>query len=194
MDEKGIIKFSCHWEETSALKLEQLTSLMKWRDQAQEMEFIGIYPNGIAYGNISCRIGMGFLISGSATGQLPTTTAENYSLVKKWDIAENELWCTGATKASSESLTHAIIYDSLPQVNCVLHIHDLKLWKKHYSSLASTPFNIEYGTPEMAWAVKKLIIQFPKDKAGIFLMQGHQDGLIGFGSNFKEVFDLFSDL
>lgn len=191
--EDGIIKYRCHWDRSLAIEKFNLDSIIYWRDKAFDLGYIGIYENGIGFGNISRREDDGFLVSGSATGNLIKTTFENYALVNKWDIKKNQLWCSGAVQASSESLTHAIIYDTLPMVNSILHIHNAELWEKYYSILPSTAKEIEYGTPEMALAIQELILK-SGSSTGIFLMKGHEEGLISFGSNFDQVFESLEEL
>jgi len=192
MMEDGIIKYNCQWKKTSAIEHSELQNLIFWRDRAKALGYIGTYPNHIPYGNISIKVEKGFLISGSNTGHLDRANDEHFSLVHKWNIQQNKLWCKGPVKASSESLTHAIIYDSLPQVKAILHIHQAALWEKYYSLLASTAPEIAYGTPEMAWAVQKLVIQ--NNTQNLFLMQGHRDGLVSYGENLDDCFRAFEHL
>lgn len=194
MDEKGIIKYVCHWEEDNISEDEMTSELSIWRDLAHQSGYIGVYPNGIGFGNISCRLVNGFLISASMTGHQAKTTAEDYSWVFQWNISYNELWCKGLKKASSESLTHAVIYDVFPKTKFILHIHHAELWKKYYDILPSTAPDIEYGTPEMAFSVKSLLKTQFTDSSGIFLMKGHEDGLVCFGENPQMVFDQIAEL
>jgi ribulose-5-phosphate 4-epimerase/fuculose-1-phosphate aldolase len=71
--------------------------------------------------------------------------------VVAYDFAENWLRCEGPTVASSESLTHAAVYESEPTVFSVIHGHDVKLWAALLEEEATaTPKGVEYGTPEMA--------------------------------------------
>ena len=194
MSEEGIIKYQCHWEESILNQGPKLSSLISWRDKAYKHGFIGVYPNGIGYGNISIRVKNGFLISGSGTGHFEKTSPENYSLVEKWDIEQNQLWCAGPVQASSEALTHAVIYELLPQISTILHIHQKDLWEKYYSRIPATAKNIEYGTPQMAWAVRKLIKEIMSSVSGVFLLTGHQDRLVSYAQSFEQVFDQLSGL
>jgi len=189
----GVIKYRCHWNEQHSLKDSNLASIIYWRDKAFAKAYIGVYDNGIGFGNISRREDAGFIISGSATGNIIKTTFDHYAFVDKWNIKENQLWCKGAVQASSESLSHAVIYDTLAEIKCILHIHDAKLWQKYYSILPSTAKEIEYGTPEMANAIQELILK-SNLSAGVFLMKGHEEGLISFGINFEQVFENFEKL
>ena len=74
---EGYIKFEVHWSPAPAWKDEDVADLNEWRAAAYQHELIGVYPDGVGYGNISKRWEEGnqFLISGSATGHLPRLTA-----------------------------------------------------------------------------------------------------------------------
>jgi ribulose-5-phosphate 4-epimerase/fuculose-1-phosphate aldolase len=84
--------------------------------------------DGIGYGNISTRFQKNkFIITGSATGSLTKLTTNHYTLVTDYDINRNTLTTIGPIKASSESLTQAIIYESQKSVKAVMHVHHLEL-------------------------------------------------------------------
>lgn len=192
-NDDGIIKFQYNWENKALETTKELEELIKYRDLAHEKGFIGIYDDGIGYGNMSKRVQEGFLVSGSATGSIIQSNSNHYSLVHQWSIENNEIWCRGPIAASSESLTHAIIYEELPQVNGILHIHDIKLWKRYYHSLPSTCSHIAYGTTDMARAVQFLVRNLDKEE-DVFLMKGHEEGLLAYAQNLENAFQIFMDL
>jgi len=188
MDETGIIKYKCHWHDKPLKPSLELDEIIEWRNLAKKDNYIGISKNGIGFGNISIKVDDGFIISGSATGHLVSGAAKDFALAYNWNIQNNQVWCSGETKASSEALSHAIIYNTLTQVNTILHIHHHQLWKKYYYILPSTAVDIEYGTPAMALGIQKLLSN-PNNNSGIILMKGHQNGLISYGESFKNVFE-----
>jgi ribulose-5-phosphate 4-epimerase/fuculose-1-phosphate aldolase len=90
------------------------------------------------------------------------------------------------TMASSESLTHAAIYDCTKETNAVIHVHHKEKWTSLLHKAATTNTSIPYGTPEMAYAIQDLIV---KNKIGahkIIAMGGHEEGLIFFGRTLEE--------
>jgi L-ribulose-5-phosphate 4-epimerase len=90
----------------------------------------------------------------------------------------------GPIAPSSESLTHYGIYMNYPNIGAVFHVHHNELWKYMINNdHDKTPKNIDYGTQEMAEAAKKCIGNKSK---GIFVMEGHQDGIISYGSTPEE--------
>lgn len=196
--EEGHIKFNCQWNKTGIVIPSALfAKINPARNVMIGKKLIGIYPDGTGYGNISIRCisdSSKFFITGSSTGEIKVGTPEIYSLVEKWDITENTLICSGPVKASSESLSHAAIYESLPKVETVLHIHDLKMWLTAMSCLPSTPEDVKYGTPELAYSIKELIIEEGFVTKGIFAMKGHKEGIVSFGSSTGEALELLNTI
>jgi ribulose-5-phosphate 4-epimerase/fuculose-1-phosphate aldolase len=186
---EGYIKFNCIWKREEIRFPEEIfAQLESCRSRLYALGLIGIYPDGIGFGNLSARIGEGksFIISGSATGGLANLKQSDYALVTDFNISKNVVFCTGLTKASSESLTHASVYESLPEVGAVVHVHCLWLWKKLLNIYSATSFEFEYGTPEIADAVGKLVSEMNGKKEKIIVMGGHQEGILAYGSNLIE--------
>jgi len=182
------IKFQCNWDQEEIRIPEDLFSLLeKERSRLYELGLIGMYPDGIGFGNISVRIeGHSFLITGSATGQFALLNQSHYSLVSDYHFAGNSISCKGLTKASAESLTHAAVYEALPEVGGVVHVHCLGLWEKLLNSYPTTFEEIEYGTPEMALAVQSLAAEMGISDEKIIIMGGHCEGILAFGQNLEE--------
>lgn len=185
MDE-GYIKYCCNWTKNNCIHPHQITELNKWRQQLYENGLIGMYADGIGYGNISERGNeKSFIISGSATGGLQIIDASHYARVTSFNLQENTLSCEGLTIASSESLTHAALYAIDPSVQSVVHVHHHEGWLKGLHRLPTTPAEIAYGTPEMAAAVQSCYSQYNHTSKLIF-MAGHEDGIISVGQSPEE--------
>jgi L-ribulose-5-phosphate 4-epimerase len=185
---EGYIKFQCNWEQKEILISDELfLQLEKERTKLYKLGLIGMYPDGIGFGNISVRIeGQSFLITGSATGQFASLNQSHYSLVSEYHFAGNSISCKGLTKASAESLTHAAVYEALPEVGAVVHVHCLGLWEKLLNHCPTTSGEIEYGTPEMALAVQSLTAEMGMSDENIIIMGGHQEGILAFGKHLEE--------
>src|SRR5690242_16128162 len=123
MQEEGVIKFKCNWIKDVPLDSELIKKLNEWRDKLYRANLIGKNKDGIGYGNISMRYHNNFIITGSSTGKLLKLTAEHYTLVTEYDLDKNTLTAVGPVIASSESLTHAVIYAHEKNVNAVIHVH-----------------------------------------------------------------------
>lgn len=187
MKDEGVIKFKYNWISEPALAYESIAGLNEWRDKLYDAGLIGEDVNGIGYGNISCRQKENmFIITGSGTGALKKLSAEHYTRVTAYDLTKNTLTSAGPIKASSESLTHAAVYETLPYVNSVFHVHHLALWKKLLGVLPSTDSHIEYGTTAMASEIKRLLKDSFILEQGILAMGGHREGVLVFSKNPEE--------
>jgi ribulose-5-phosphate 4-epimerase/fuculose-1-phosphate aldolase len=183
MKEEGVIKFRCIQIIAPPPAYEIVKELNEWRDRLYGLSLIGETAEGIGYGNISMRHGQGFIITGSGTGKMKELDEKNFVTVTAHSISSNQVECRGEMMASSESLTHAVIYDTLQETGAVFHVHHHALWKKLLAQLPATPPDIPYGTPAMADATKKLITTSCTGYQGIFAMAGHEDGVVCYGKD-----------
>ena len=186
MDE-GYIKFNCERIPSNDIPVDKVAALNSWRDVMYNKGLIGMYPDGIGFGNISIRCeGNIFLISGSATGGIPVLDKSHYALVTNYNLETNSLICKGPINASSESLTHALIYECSPSTNAVIHIHNLKLWKRLMHEVPTSSDQVPYGTPEMSKEIKRLFEETNLSNEKIIVMGGHEEGIISFGKDLEE--------
>jgi ribulose-5-phosphate 4-epimerase/fuculose-1-phosphate aldolase len=164
--------------------------LNEYRRKLVRLGIIGVDRNGVGFGNLSVRNGATsrFCITGSGTGKLLELTPADCARVVAYDLARNWLRCEGPTVASSESLTHAAVYESDPLTCAVIHCHDMKLWKALMHKVPTTPGKVEYGTPEMAYAVQRLFDHTDVRKKKIFVMAGHEGGVVAFGRDLRSAF------
>ena len=129
-EQEGVIKFSYEFEKRLTIS-EVPWEMQIWRDLFVGYELIGQVPDrygGFGFGNLSCRVGEAFSITASQTGGLKCLSALDYALVHDWSLVRNHLSATGDKEPSSESLTHAAIYDSCPSVRFVFHVHSPLIW------------------------------------------------------------------
>jgi ribulose-5-phosphate 4-epimerase/fuculose-1-phosphate aldolase len=181
---EGYIKFNCLLrEEISSLSDENFLLLNKWRDKLYQLGLIGCYPGDIGYGNISIRSGTGFIITGSATGCKEELTKNDYVRVDQYDFLNNKIYCSGKIRASAESLTHAAVYEASFETMAVIHIHSLDLWERYEGIMPTTPGAAEYGTPEIALAVRSLCLDDKIKGNEVIIMGGHKEGIIAFGND-----------
>jgi ribulose-5-phosphate 4-epimerase/fuculose-1-phosphate aldolase len=185
--EEGYIKYHCNWIQEEVIQAGQIHEINTWRSLLMKQGYIGMYDNGIGFGNISTRIDEHtFMISGSATGGIKELTADHYALVTDFNLTHNQLTCKGMTTASSESLTHASIYACSKETNAVVHIHHKEKWSSLLNHAATTDPSIAYGTPEMAFAIQRLINEDKVGPSRIIVMVGHEEGLIAYGKTLEE--------
>jgi ribulose-5-phosphate 4-epimerase/fuculose-1-phosphate aldolase len=188
VSETGSVKFTCEQVAADIAPFIGLNELNACRKKLLELAVIGVDASGIGFGNLSIRDGATnrFYITGSATGGIADLRPADYARVVAYDFARNWLQCEGCIVASSESLTHAAVYESEPQAGGVIHCHDLKLWSAILDKVPTTPKGVEYGTSEMADAVRRLFDVTDVKRRKIFVMAGHEGGLVTFGRHLGE--------
>ena len=188
MNEDGFIKFNCkRIEKNISIPLQTFESLLKWRQKMYELGLIGINSESIGYGNISARCAEGgFYISGTATGRFSVLEEKHFALVNSWSYKQNSLQCTGMINASAESLSHAAIYETLPQTGAVIHVHHKGMWDKYINSKPATSTEVSYGSPEMALEIQQVIQKIDSHKENFLVMGGHEEGIITWGNTLDE--------
>jgi hypothetical protein len=183
---EGVIKYQLDFEPADLGVIRGLADLLRWRDRLHQTGLLGQNPiryDGYGYGNVSLRTGAAsFLISGTQTGELARLQARHFAEVTGVDQSANRVTARGRVKPSSEALTHAAIYHLNQSINCVLHVHSPLIWQRaQHRGLPCTPADAEYGTTQMAAAVRALYAENPNTDTGVFAMLGHSDGVIAFG-------------
>lgn len=184
---EGVIKFNLTFQLEELVGID-VVELSQWRSKLKERGLLGQVQDryeGYGFGNISQRTAGGFVISGTQTGVLESVTLSDYALCESWDLKQNAINSRGTTKPSSESLSHASIYDVHESAICALHAHSPDIWSKSIRlGIAVTDESVPYGTPEMAKEVRRVIAEM--SCPGIFSMGGHEDGVFTFGKSLEE--------
>lgn len=184
--DEGVIKFKLTLKRAPAPEMNQVIALEKWRALFFKLSLIGEYPiDKIGFGNLSSRLTKtSFLITGSQTGHLAHLQAHHYTKVIDCDLKKGSVTAEGLIPPSSESLTHYGIYQANPAVQYVFHVHHQKLWELlkngPYDSISE---DVAYGTQEMAEAASALLWN---KTSGIFVMKGHEDGIISYGTTAED--------
>lgn len=184
---EGVIKFNLSHREDQ-LEDFDVTELNAWRSVFIQLGLLGQVSDrydGYGFGNVSMLTKNGFLITGTQTGGLAEVKLENYALCDTWDLATNSVSSVGNVKPSSESLSHAAVYDVHEEAQCALHVHSPDLWQNaERLGITITDPTVAYGTPEMAQEVHERTREL--DSPGIFSMGGHEDGIFTFGRTLEE--------
>lgn len=189
MSETGAVKFTYERDATDSISFRDLDALNRCRRQLLQLRLLGVDATGIGFGNVSVRDPAGgFVITGSNTGALPELGAEHLARVTAFDFDRNWLRCDGAAIASSESLTHAAVYEADASVSAVIHSHSPRIWKAQRNIAPTTSAEIEYGTPAMAREVLRLFASSEVRERRLFVMAGHAEGVVSFGRNLEDAF------
>lgn len=189
MIDEGYIKFDCDWTEDAAIPDDEIADLIDWRNRLHAAGLIGYDDvNDVGFGNVSRREpgGRGFVISATQTGDIEIAAGAEFTRVIDYDIADNCIVCRGPLRASSESLTHASIYELDADYLAVVHVHSRLLWKSLAGKVPTTEAGIAYGTPEMAGEFRRLYRDTDLRDVRMAVMGGHEEGLISFGTTIDE--------
>ena len=188
------VKFAYERTGAEIAPFDQLAALNQCRRKLHELHLIGVDSNGIGFGNLSTRDGAtsNFYVTGSATGGLAELTLADCVRVVAFDFEQNWVRYEGAAIPSSESLTHAAIYESDPMASAVIHCHDSTLWAKLLGRVPTTSQAAAYGTPQMAYEIICLFDNGDARTRKIFAMAGHEGGIVAFGEDFENAFDILT--
>jgi L-ribulose-5-phosphate 4-epimerase len=184
------IKFSCDRVASEITSFGGLAELNAYRGKLLDLRLIGVDPNGIGFGNLSVRDGGtdNFYITGSATGGIHKLTLADCAKVVAYDFKTNRVRYQGSAIPSSESLTHAAIYESDATVGAVIHCHDSKPWAALLNQAPTSEKAAHYGTPELAYEIMQLFTRTDAHSRKIIVMAGHETGILTFGKDLEEAF------
>jgi L-ribulose-5-phosphate 4-epimerase len=186
------VKFTYERARAEIGAFDELAEFNAWRRKFLELRLIGVDSNGVGFGNLSVRNGVtgNFYISGSATGALSELAPPHCARVVAYDFAKNWLRYEGSAIPSSESLTHAAIYEADPTACAIIHFHDAMLWATLFERVPTTSKVVSYGTPEMAYEIIRLFKVSDVRRRKIFVMAGHEGGIVAFGKNLGEAVEI----
>ncbi len=184
------IKFSCERVAAGITSFGGLAELNAYRRKLLDLQLIGLDPSGVGFGNLSVREGVtdNFYITGSSTGGIQELTLADCAKVVACDFKMNRVRYEGSALPSSESLTHAAIYESDARAGAVIHCHDSKLWATLLNQAPTTSKAADYGSPEMANEIMQLFTRTNLRSKKIVVMAGHKGGIVTFGKDLEEAF------
>jgi L-ribulose-5-phosphate 4-epimerase len=186
--EKGYLQFRCDMQLAPPPGGAPALKLCRWRNRLWRAGLIGVGADGIGFGNLSLRrdSGHSFLITGTGTGGMARLLPGQLTEVVSWSLAGNHVTCRGMVAASSETLSHAAIYECNSAVRAVIHVHHAGMWQRLKNCAPTTDPVAEAGTPAMAFAIQRLLSSGAPGSASsctarVVVMGGHADGLLSFG-------------
>lgn len=192
-EREGVVKFRFEMTAASAVAAPCLPGLGAWRSVLRRLGLLGRDPErygGYGFGNVSHRIVAGvpgFYVSASQTGHLERLGPGDWVEVLECDPERNYLRARGLASPSAEAMTHAAVYAQDPRIGCVLHGHSPEIFAAAGRlGLPRTAADVPYGTPAMAREVARLFRDSPVSRQGLFVMGGHEDGVVAFGRGAAE--------
>jgi L-ribulose-5-phosphate 4-epimerase len=184
------VKFTYERAGSELAPFAGVVELNACRQKLLELQLIGVDSSGTSFGNLSIRDGVtnNFYITGSRTGGIRELVLADFAKVVAYDFERNWLRYEGSTIPSSESLTHAAIYEADARAAAVIHCHDSTLWAALLNEAATSSNAVVYGTPEMAHETMRLFRVTDLQTRKILVMAGHEGGIVTFGRNLEEAF------
>ncbi len=192
MSQEGLIKFQLNHVMRSLDEINiQLESLFKIRKKLFSKKMIGVDNFGVGYGNISIRIDFSdhFLITGTQTSSMPIITKDEMVLVRGYDPKKFTIDSCGQIKPSSESSTHATLYQMDKKIISIIHIHNFSLWKNMIEQNFHVSGDLEYGTKELSNNIREIFSIINNSPQKIFPMKGHEGGVISYGQSIEEAYE-----
>lgn len=190
-DQEGTISFAYALEPPSGAIVapDVVERLAGWRTVFRRLGMLGQDPDryqGLGFGNLSSRDPGRpdeFVITASQTATVPVLTEQ--SLVRITHSSVTRFWVEGIGRQppSSETLTHAIVYQADRSIGWVFHVHCPEIWQRYEDlALPATAEDVPYGSPAMADAVGLLLARHPV-RPLVFVTLGHPDGVFACGSD-----------
>jgi len=197
MCNEGVIKFDYHCGGINADISDNLFNRINTARQTLfNLELIGVYNNGLSYGNVSIKkpFDNNFIISASDTGKIPSLHKAHYVTITSCNWQNNTCNYKGTYLPSSETLSHYIIYESCKQINAVIHIHHFALWARLKGIYPTTNENVEYGSVAMVKEIINLFDTTDLSNKKVLVMGGHKEGIMIFDSSIEEALSVVNEL
>lgn len=191
---EGTIRFAYGLEPPDGTIADAATLhvLRGWRAVFKRLGLLGQDPEryrGLGFGNLSSRDRArdgAFLITASQTAAAPELTDDDLVHVTHCDPARFWVDATGHQPPSSETLTHAMIYQADPTIGWIFHAHSPDIWQRAGElDLPATPADVPYGSQAMASAVAELLAEHHV-RPVTFVTLGHQDGVFACAASAEE--------
>lgn len=184
----GVIKYSLEYTQSESIEWKLCDEIEQIRKDLHNLGLIGVYDNGIGYGNISQIINNDkhFVITGTQTGHLKNLEAKDYSLITSVNLDTFKTIATGYTKPSSEAITHYTLYDIDKNIKAVIHIHSEVLWRFMLQNDYLATSDVEYGSIAMVKDVQAMYAEIDPLSKPLFVMKGHFEGIVTFGNKLED--------
>lgn len=191
---EGVIQFSFDLEPVTSPLVEAgvLHNMLAWRTVLRRLELLGRTPGrygGLGYGNLSVRDRgrpREFIITASQTAGIRDLGPDGLCRIRDFDLARFRVSAEGTKPPSSESLSHAMIYDADPAIGWIFHVHSPEIWSRAEAlELAAIDAEVAYGSPAMARSVAA-VLAAKTERPLVFVTLGHEDGVFACGRTATE--------
>ena len=180
---EGKIRFNTSFVSDQIRSDAGIDELKEWCERFQRNdltpEFEGNYT-----GNLSFRLGEGFVITASGLKNKQNLGNDCFVYVKDYDEQTNTVYVEGIRKPSSEAVMHHLIYKARKEVNAVFHGHsDAIMMNAEKLGLHVTKKEYESGTLALAKEALKAL-----ENKNLVVLRNH--GFVSVGATMKEAGEL----
>lgn len=191
---EGVIQFAFDLQPATGAPVEAgvLRKLLAWRTVLRRLELLGQTSKryeGLGYGNLSVRDRgrpREFIVTASQTAGIRDLGADGLCRIREFDLDRFRVCAEGLKPPSSESLSHAMIYDADPGIGWIFHVHSPEIWSRAEAlETAAIGARVAYGSPAMARAVAALLAT-DRERPLAFVTLGHEDGVFACGATAAE--------
>lgn len=188
---EGTIRFAYALEspEGPIAAPRMLAAIAGWRSVFKRLGMLGQDParyGGLGFGNLSGRDSeqpAEFVITASQTAAAPSIADGDLVRIANANPARFWVDACGRHPPSSETLTHAMVYQADPSVGWVFHVHSPDIWRQAETlALPATAGDVPYGSRAMVEAVSRLLSEH-RARPLVFASLGHEDGVFACGDS-----------
>ena len=176
---EGKIRFNTSFVSDQIRSDAGIDELKCWCERFQKNdltpEFEGNYT-----GNLSFRLGEGFVITASGLKNKQNLGNDCFVYVKNYDEQTNTVYVEGIRKPSSEAVMHHLIYKTQKEVNAVFHGHNNAIvMNAEKLGLQVTDMEYDSGTNALAKEALKAL-----KYNNMIVLKNH--GFVSVGKTMKE--------
>lgn len=192
---EGVIRFAYQLDQPSSPVDEEISrQLNAWRRILKDVGLVSQDParyDGYGFGNLSTREqeaehGNTFVITATQTGRLASLEPQHYVRVTGFNLSRFWVDAEGSLPPSSESLTHAALYQADARIRWIFHGHSPDIFQRCGAlKLVTIPEHVAYGTTDMARAVTELL-EANMSRPILFVTLGHEDGVFACGPTARD--------
>lgn len=156
-----------------------ITRMAWWGKRFSKMKLV----QGIE-GNLSFRTQLGFVISGTGV-ELDNIGSETVVEVTGvvYGLNKTSVYVKGAVVPSRETILHSQIYEVLPEINTIFHVHDSQVMQKaERLGVVVTSLEKEAGSQELA---QEAVILLRSNKAIRYLILKNH-GIVALGESMDD--------
>jgi ribulose-5-phosphate 4-epimerase/fuculose-1-phosphate aldolase len=180
---EGKIRFNISFVSDQVRSDSRIDELKEWNERFQKNgltpEFEGNYT-----GNLSFRLGEGFVITASGLKSKENLSNDSFVYVKSYDEKSNTVYAEGSRQPSSEAVMHYLIYAARREVNAVFHGHnDAIVMNAEKLGLPATEREREPGTTALAKEALKVL-----GDNKLIVLKSH--GFVSLGETMREAGEL----